>query len=135
MAARSEQRTLSLVLVRFCAAARQQRGGCEGRPDAPARYGGDLSIGELDLEALRLPRVLRTPERSLRLIAHEREAARQHAAIAHRAEELLLENEIAPQALQPLVVGANHAGGETLDRRHLLAAPPGEQRRLADEHP
>ena len=65
-------------------------------------------------------------QRSLLLVPHQREAARQHAAIAHRAEQLPGGDELGAPALQPFVIGAEQPGGEALDRRRLLAAPPGQ---------
>ena len=71
----------------------------------------------------------------MRFVSHECEAARQHATIAHRAKELLLGNKIGAQALQAFVISARHARGEGRKRLLSFAAPHGQQRRLAGEHP
>ena len=71
----------------------------------------------------------------MRLVPHEGEAARQDAAIAHRAEQLPGGEKLGPFALQAFAIGARHAGRKPLDRLGPLAAPPRDKRRLASERP
>ena len=96
-------------------------GGVSGRADAPACYGADLPVGEFDLEPLRLLDFARAPQRSLLLVPHEREAPRQHAAIAHCAQELPGGEKLSAPHLQAFVIGARHARGKALHLRRLLA--------------
>src|ERR1700735_5053127 len=123
------------LLVRSCAPAGEQRRRRHRRTDPSPCYGGDLSIRKLHLQPPRLPHLVRAPQRLLRLVPHEREAARQDAAIRHRAKQLPGGEELGAPSLQPFGIGARHADGEARKRRRLLAAPPGQERRLADESP
>ncbi len=124
---RSEQRPLPFrVFVRFRPSPRQQCRRSHRRPDASARYGADLSVGELDLEALALPDLGRAPQRSLGLIPHKREAARQHAAITHCAEQLPSGEKLSPPALQAFVICAGQEGRKPRDCFRPLAASPSQ---------
>src|SRR3954464_13783143 len=84
-------------------------------PQAARRFAGDrrhIAVGELQAQAIAGLEVRNPTQRPPAGVAHQREAARQHRAVAERAEEVRQTYELGAAALVAAFLRAQDAGLE-----------------------